>query len=260
VAGIDGPGEVACLADLIASNPAFDRAAEDAANLAAAGTIGLAGSPSDWTWENWMAIEAERGLPATCYSCLFRDLGPSPQRQSAAWDLADPRLRMGGYGTSEAITQAAAAAGLGPNASAFFQEKFDPIDDDNLGPDHVLRAVVGLTWPGHHKAAEMTDAYDQLSALLAAPGTAFFDPALMWDTVLAQGGYAPTPPTARVEDQMYMIRTSAEAMCVEMPADVCSGWLRQYDGIEALFFSELRRSGSNIVYAEWLRQQFPDLF
>lgn len=261
VAGIDGPGEVACLDDLVARNPRFDRETEDAANLAAARAIGLTGTFRDWTWENWMVIEAERGLAPTCYSCLFRDLDASPVRESAAWDPTDPRLQMGGYGTSEALTQAATGAGMDPSSIAFFEVKFDPDDEDALGPDHMLRAVVGMTWPGHHTAPELLSAYDELFALYAEPGTVFLDLGLMWDTVIAQGGYAPTPPTAHLEDQLYMIRTSAEAMCVEMSAaDMCRGWLGQYDGIENLFLSEYRRSGPDISYAEWLREEFPDLF
>ena len=34
VAGVKGPGEVACLEELTANNPSFDKDAEDAANLA----------------------------------------------------------------------------------------------------------------------------------------------------------------------------------------------------------------------------------
>ena len=120
-----------------------------------------------------MAIEAERGLLPTCYSCLFQDLDPPPSRESADWDPADPRLQMGGYGTSEALTHAATRAGLGLNSAAFFEDMFDPDDQDALGADHVLRAFVGLVWPGHHTAPEMLDLYDALFAQYAEPGVAF---------------------------------------------------------------------------------------
>jgi hypothetical protein len=258
VTGIDGPGEVACLDDLIAANPRFDKPTEDAANQVAAQSIGLTGSPTDWTWENWMAIEAERGLVPTCYSCLFQDLDPPPSRKSAEWDSTDPRLQMGGYGTSDALFSAVTRAGLELNMVAFYEDKFDPDDQDALGPDHVLRAVIGLQWQGHHTAPEMLDAYDQLFAFLSEPGLQFID--VSGETVLAQGGYAPTPPTAHIEDQVYMIRMSAEAMCAAMPEDTCTAWLGQYDAVEVAFLNEVLRSGPDVSYAEWIREEVPALF
>jgi hypothetical protein len=207
-----------------------------------------------------MAIEAERGLPATCYSCLFRD--PDTQRggQRAESDLTDPRLQMGGYGTSEAIDDAAASAGMEPGGmeSAFFQQKFDPNDEDRLGPDHVLRAFVGLNLPGHHTAPEMIAAYGELFALLGAEGTTFFDPRLMWETVLAQGGYAPTPPAARMEDQLYMVRTSIEAMCYTMSTEECNSTVDLwYDRIiEPGYLSAVATSGRDISLRDWLREEF----
>jgi hypothetical protein len=258
VTGIDGPGEVACLDDLIAANPRFDKPTEDAANQVAAQSIGLTGSPTDWTWENGMAIEAERGLVPTCYSCLFQDLDPPPSRKSAEWDSTDPRLQMGGYGTSDALFSAVTRAGLELNVVAFYEDKFDPADQDALGPDHVLRAVIGLQWQGHHTAPEMLDAYDQLFAFLSEPGLQFID--VSGETVLAQGGYAPTPPTAHIEDQVYMIRMSAEAMCAAMPEDTCTAWLGQYDAVEVAFLNEVLRSGPDVSYAEWIREEVPALF
>ena len=79
-------------------------------------------------------------------------------------------------------------------------------------------------------------------------------------TILAQVGYAPTPSTADIEDQVYMIRTSAEAMCAGMPEDGCTVWLGQYSAIEDLFLSERLSLGPEISYAEWLREEVPDLF
>jgi len=224
----------------------------DAANLTAAQAIGLTGTPKVWTWENWMAIEAERGLLPTCYSCLFQDVDPSPVRERAAWDPSDPRLQMGGYGASEALTRAAATAGLELNMAAFFKEAF--------GADHALRAFVGETWPGHHTAPEMIGAYDALFAQYAEPDVDFFDPGQMWQTMLTQGGYAPTPPTAHIEDQLYMIRTGVEGMCAPGSISDCEPVLLQYDQIEALFLNEVMHSGLDISYAEWLSEEFADVF
>ena len=263
VAGIDGPGEVACLADLIAADPGFDRAAEDAANLAAARAIGLSGTPKDWTWENWMAIEAERGLPPICYSCLFRDPGPQEGGQKAAWDPADPRLQMGGYGTTQAIAAAIARTGAEPggNIEGFFQSMLDPDDEDDLGADHVLRALVGATWPGHHTAPEMLSAYDEVFAILMDMETQItYDH--IWESMLAQGGYAPTPPGVDIEDQLYMIRTGMEAWCAGTTPDICETELSLYDEFEKKFLVEVGSAqlGADMSYAAWLRENYPDLF
>lgn len=72
VTGLFGPGEATCLEELQRRNPWFDRGQQDAENLAAAARLGLAGDPSHWVWENWLAIEAKRGLPLTCYIDAYR--------------------------------------------------------------------------------------------------------------------------------------------------------------------------------------------
>jgi hypothetical protein len=211
-----------------------------------------------------MVIEAERGLPRICYSCIFRDPGPQEGGQRAEWDPTDPRLQMGGYGTSQAIAAMLARAGVNPggNTEASFQRILDPNDEDDLGADHVLRALIGATWPGHHTAPQMLDAYDQLFAALSEPGVQFIDPDPLWESMLAQGGYAPTPPSADIEDQFYMIRTGMETRCAAMPEDQCQTQLSLYDEFETQFLVEVGSTqlGADMSYAAWLRKNYPDLF
>jgi probable HAF family extracellular repeat protein len=230
------------------NNPSFDKDAEDAANAAAARAIGLHGTPIDWTWENWMAIEAERGLLPTCYSCLILENGPGPDRQTAAWDAADPRLRMGGVGTSEAIANAAVEAGLGTTAAAIFRDQF--------GDDYGLRAYVSLILPGHQTASEMLAVYPELLATAAeGRGGGLRGGQYVWDLTRDQGGYAPTPPTAYIDDQLFMVGMSARAVCVGMPEDACEAWLDNYEGIEGQFLSEWRTTPvGDVAYGEWLRR------
>jgi len=71
--------------------------------------------------------------------------------------------------------------------------------------------------------------------------------------MLAQGGYAPTPPSATLDDQLYMVRISALAVCVGMPEEACEGWLRNYERIEGQFLSEMMTSEPALSYVEWLR-------
>lgn len=257
IAGVKGPGETACLQDLFMQDPSFDRAAEDAANLDAARAIGLNGSPVDWTWENWMAIEGERGLPPTCYSCLILEEGNGPDRQTLTSDPDDPRLLLGGPGTTGALLKAAAQAGIGPTEAAFFR--------DLLGGDIGLRAYIGLSWPGNHNAPEMLAAYTEFFRLWqqAPPrGTQLRPASDFWGNMLDQGGYAPTPATAYLDDQLYMVRTSVAVMCSTMTRaggtqDYCPTW---YGRLEGSFLSALATSSSPISYRAWLRENAPHPF
>lgn len=65
VMSVDGVGDHACLEDLEDEDRSFDRKAEDDANLKAARSLSINGGSELWTWENWMAIEAERGMVPT---------------------------------------------------------------------------------------------------------------------------------------------------------------------------------------------------
>lgn len=92
VTGIRPVGDHACLDDLKRLDSGFSRSDEDAKNRRAARNLGLAGIFTDWTWENWMAIEVERGDAPQCYSCLILD--PSIQANTAGveYDPTDPRI------------------------------------------------------------------------------------------------------------------------------------------------------------------------
>ncbi len=71
VPGVVGWGDAACVQVLTSLDPSFSREAEDRENRAAARRLGVPGDIEDWTWETWMAIEAERGLVPQCYSCIY---------------------------------------------------------------------------------------------------------------------------------------------------------------------------------------------
>ena len=62
VTGLDGIGDHAFLEDILASNPGFDPPLEDPLNTEAARRLELAGAIIEWTWENWLGVEAERGV------------------------------------------------------------------------------------------------------------------------------------------------------------------------------------------------------
>jgi hypothetical protein len=80
--------------------------------------------------------------------------------------------------------------------------------------------------------------------------------------MLAQGGYAPTPPGADIEDQLYMIRTGMEARCAATTPDICETQLSLYDEFETQFLVEVGSTqlSADMSYAAWLRENYPDLF
>ncbi len=239
VTGVDGIGDHACLQDLEASSSSFDRADEDAANVEAAGRIGLNGGPEDWTWENWMAIEGERGLPPTCYSCAFAGAAARSEPMGTSVDPDDPRLVLGTFGTTVAVNR-------------YVTEYHNPSLTNLIPYDHVLRAMAYLVAPSgrHLNAPELVSMAD---ALVESLRNTYYDPDQFWDRIVEQGGYVPTPETAAPEDQVFMIIIGAAAMCGWMPHDACFSFQQSLDRqIQA--WKESQYTGSDLGFGAWLRQ------
>lgn len=244
VTGLAGAGEAACLHDLVAQHPDFDQAREDAANLAAARQLGLAGSPTDWTWENWMAIEGERGLPMSCYACILLGQEPPPAARMSV-DPNDPRLLLGGYHTQTALLRATANLGYGSSAWLI---------DYVFHSDDVFRAMVGALSPGSHDAPEMLQLEQALIDSLGGPGPAvFFDNRALWATIVDQGGYAPTPANARLEDQTYLVEEGAAAVGIWMSDRVRTGFFNAVDMWKGGWLADVSRNGPDISFGQWLK-------
>jgi hypothetical protein len=192
VAGLAGPGEVACLEHLQRDFPWFDRDREDQENAAAAVRLGLAGGPKEWVWENWLAIEAERGLPLTCYLCAREQFAAGASFQAAPVDPNDIRLLVGSFGSSELLYRIAGRYGIELWEMDFYAEN-----------DYQLRAVAWIAnAPRHINAWELQSTYDMLGAAIAAgQGGAW----RVIGTALDQGGYALTPANAAIEDQPFCL-------------------------------------------------------
>lgn len=90
-----GLGDWECLETLERNFPQFDKAEQDRLNIEAARYLGINGEPEVWLWENWMAIEAQRGLPIQCYACLLVDPTIVPINTSITQDWTDPRILAG---------------------------------------------------------------------------------------------------------------------------------------------------------------------
>lgn len=243
VTGLDGVGDQACLADLEAADPGFDRASEDAENQAAASRIGLAGVPGMWTWENWMAVEAERGLPPTCYSCAIFSAAEREGAPGDPGDPGDPRLLVGGHRTTRALAWVAGELGV-PVATVTAV----------LPDDHALRALVGLLNPGRHfNAAELLATYPAVVEDLVAPGL-YLDPEPLKRALLDQGGYAPTSAAAADDDQVFMVVVGLDLLLPYY--DAWSQELTRSQFLGAADSWRLARSrdpASTSSFAEWLR-------
>lgn len=217
VGGVDGVGDHARLDDLVALDAGFDRTAEDRANLDAGRRLGLAGGPHLWTFENWMAVEAERGFAPVCYWCAILRADERTPPVGVAPDPNDPRLAIGTPRTS--WWRGALASERGLPASAV---------TGAFATDQHLRAYILLAHPGQHlNAAEVQAGAATTVDALNSVGGASPDARWLLTNALDQGGYAPTPASAAPDDQAFMLWSAFASVAVSMPGPVHSALLSQ---------------------------------
>jgi hypothetical protein len=87
----------------------------------------------------------------------------------------------------------------------------------------------------------------------------------LWQAVLEQGGYAPTPPTATVEDQLFMVRVSVDLICHLIPRsggglDTQASCLSYYQRLERGYLADSAGSGPTMAYRQWLRKHAANAF
>jgi hypothetical protein len=183
-----GVGDWACLEALEALNPSFDKNKVDAANIAAARELGISGQPEDWTWENWMQIEAVRGLPMQCYSCVLLSAEIIPMNTAVRPDPTDPRILLGYPGRIVSHTLVNADR----QSVKYWQD------------DYQLRTTAYF-WDGLRlNAPQLLDMYDQLNLYIRTPGSPSLDLSKCMDISIEQGGYTWVPDNASREDQVFI--------------------------------------------------------
>lgn len=194
VTGLNGIGDVQCLEDLEDIDRSFDRDDEDDANLRAARSLGLSGGPELWTWENWMSIEAERGMTPSCYLCLVEPSVANTDFRNSIVERDDPRILAGGFDSTLVWGTLRDSTGYGAGA--------DPLED------YFFRSVAGAANPGRHlNAQELVDAYEEIYLNLFTPGQ-WLDNEVLWCNSIGQGGYAPTPSNSSAPDQYWLMYVS----------------------------------------------------
>jgi hypothetical protein len=188
-----GTGDYVCLQELEAVDRRFGREDEDRANERVARSLGINGTFQDWTWENWMLIEAERGLPSSCYTCLMFNTSESPYNPDVLPERDDPRLFIGFPFTRVAIDQITQELfGQASPSSAFYSD------------DYMFRAEayfqLGTTANAPEILAEMTDKLYAASQ----PGVEYYSYQNAIDVILERGGYTWVTGDMSPDDQIFV--------------------------------------------------------
>lgn len=202
-----GIGDYACLQDLEASDRRFDRNDEDRANARAARTLGINGTFEDWTWETWMLIEAERGLPTSYYTCFFLDTSTAPINPDVRPESDDPRLQLGFYGERVAIDRITEDLFGQPSYSSEF-----------YGDDYVLRAEAYFQLGPTANARELLEAMTDRVYEVNQPGGGVYSYDQAVDIILEQGGYTWVTGDMHPSDQVFVATYAFSVGIQSMPA------------------------------------------
>lgn len=200
ITGVDGIGDHECLEDLEAEDPFFSKSTEDLQNLDAARTLGLRGGPEVWTWENWLMIEAERGLPPTCYYCAFSGAEQRAEPRGTDVQRDDVRLllgEIGGYTIFENWKRNNPAA---PSYTAYQLS------------DYELRAIATVFY-GDLNAEEILEVSEEiLNNFFLSEQAHRLDTRQMWDLMIERGGYFDVPGGVTQDDEFFILAIGLSAM------------------------------------------------
>ncbi|MFT4038278.1 MAG: hypothetical protein QM692_08880 [Thermomicrobiales bacterium] len=241
VTGLYGVGEGACLEDLQVAYPGFDPAAEDAANAAAAARLGISGDASTWLWENWLAIEAERGMIPTCYQDARAAMEDGAAYIRAAEFPGDARLEVGMPGTTNWIDRV--SDNFGAN-TAQMREYF--------ADDLYFRAGAwGMTGETNPNAWALKSGGDALMSAVNSPGGG---PPATYRLVVFQGGYAPVPANACPEDQWFFAGVSMLTMFWSSP--LVSAYMGELEQLHQNWLNDVVYTGGGQSLREYLAENW----
>ena len=239
--------EWACPDDFTAIRQGFSKESEDRANLRSAGALGIDGIAEDWTWEHWMAIEAERGLTPTCYTCMLLGpaptyFGPDPQRLDTH---DDARYLLGT-----------------PESTEIALRWFDKngIPQGSLGTiltDYELRALSGIMAAGGYLNAEQVLAASEevleIWYCVEKP-CQYLDGTSLCRTLIQQGGYVPTPDEAAYPDQAFTVLLGFEALETQWTPTFAATMGNLVTDAFERWQSESLSNVSTPGFGDWLRE------
>jgi hypothetical protein len=188
-----GIGDYLCLQELEESDPSFNRSREDRANRRAARALAINGDFEDWTWENWIWIEIERGMEPQCYTCLMLDTSASPYNPEIRPEPGDPRLAVGFLGDTFAIR-------------AILEQLFEsaPRVSNVFPDDYALRARAYLSLGPTANAPELFDAMTNILEETFQPGGGYYTVGQIHEVLTTSGGYIPTDASMHPSDQVVV--------------------------------------------------------
>jgi hypothetical protein len=205
ITGLKGIGDFQCLEVLNDRNPNFNRAIEDRENYLAGMRLGIRGTFKEWTWENWMEIEIERGKTPQCYACLLFNTSMYAQPNGATVEPDDPRLLLGmtigSYLENYILTEFGSRSSSTTHEGIYWRvaAAFAYPDSTLNAPDtlEAVRFLVG-EWSGHDVNGD-----GQWSSLTMS--TAF-------ETFESRGGYVRMTGLESYDDQLYQAMAAAYLM------------------------------------------------
>lgn len=246
VTGVDGVGDYACLTDLKAVS-GFSRGRTDAAHLQAAHDLGIDGDLEDFTWENWTAIEAQQGLPATCFLCAL--FSSDSRQEPAPRDMTDARLLIGDIDSDAMIYRLKEQYGVGQSLL-------------NHGyTDYDLRILATLTSNSYYpNAPELVDLIDYVfSALTGANGNQdYLDPLSYWYAIIDRGGWFLLPQSASPEEQLANFQVAVYATRNMWSTDTFNNLTKFLDQRLPEWEMDFRSGATSLDLRSWLRSNEAD--
>lgn len=240
VTGLDGVGDHACLNDLLAEDAFFSRDEEDRENRRAGRRLGIQSSFDEWTWENWLAVEAERGMTPTCYACALFNADERAEPRNTPVLRDDPRLLLGELGEDSVYRRYAAKNNI--STTGFVLD------------DYQLRAIIGMANPGEHlNATELLDGYENLLDQLHSPGQ-FLDAARMCRMLAKGGGYFPVPENAAADDQVFAVLVGLLGIQPFAVPDFFEGTMSHFERLITGWRQEIGQGGQQ-TFAEYLQAE-----
>lgn len=226
----------------------FDPSDEDRDNERAADHLGIRGSIEDWTWGNWMAIEAERGLHPTCFSCAI--LNPP------SFALYEPAQRIDREEDARYVLGTFETTNI---AFGWFAKNDFPVGNvRNTLTDYEIRAIAMMAYEDEYLNANQVVRFGEefLECQHSPAGTegcgGRVDVHGLCRSMVRQHGYAPTPDDAASEDQAFTVIVGFWALQRYMPQGTANAINAMVERSLTDWQVEQSRDISTPGFGEWL--------